>query len=260
MKIKDVEGNDCEAVVLPAVDAVSVEISFGQFCPAVEPEEFGKRGSVFIIQGALDKAYYRKFVKMVKDAGSELQFPPVADVAENTGLVLAHADYRITKNKYGEPVMKFSHYEPIDRQITLGRNGQLGFVDGDEPEETVEEMRKHWRDFLIEIPEPPKKASDEIFLTLAYRFYDAIEAGEKTTEYRDYTENWVKKLLTHPIRRVKFQRGYGGSGHDEPRQMTWEVAKISLYDSETGEKGDPLNPPAGILPDAIAIDLGKRLV
>lgn len=87
----------------------------------------------------------------------------------------------------------------------------------------------------------------------------SFSSGEKKTEYRDYTPNWVKKLLSHPIRTVKFQRGYGGPGHAAPEQMVWTVAGISLVESETGVRGDPANPPEGMIPDAIAIDLGERV-
>lgn len=125
---------------------------------------------------------------------------------------------------------------------------------------SVDEMRQHWLDFILPIPPPPKKANDELYLTLAYEFYDAIKAGTKRTEYRDYTPNRVKKILSHPIRTVKFQRGYGGPGHAAPEQMVWTVERVSLCEAATGQKGDPLNPPEGFLPDCIAIDLGKRLV
>ena len=58
---------------------------------------------------------------------------------------------------------------------------------------------------------------------------------------------------------VKFQRGYGGPGRPKPEQMVWTVKKVWLYESDTDQKGDPLNPPEGILPDCIAIDLGCRV-
>ena len=61
------------------------------------------------------------------------------------------------------------------------------------------------------------------------------------------------------IRTVKLQRGYGGPGHDVPEQMVWTVKRISLYESITRRSGDPRNPPAGILPDCLAIDLGERV-
>ena len=112
---------------------------------------------------------------------------------------------------------------------------------------------------LMPIPPPPASASDELYLVLAYEFYDAIVAGTKKTEYRAYTPNWVKKILSHPIKTVRFQRGYGGPGHPPAEQMVWNVDKVWLYESETEKKADPANPSEGFVPDQIAIDLGTRV-
>lgn len=112
---------------------------------------------------------------------------------------------------------------------------------------------------LIPIPPPPVKKCDEVFLVLAYEYYDAIEKGDKTTEFRDYNEYYVRKLLSQPIQRVRFQRGYGGPGHPKPRQMTWTVKNIDLYNYETRESADPHEVPEGFVPTFIAIDLGERI-
>lgn len=126
-------------------------------------------------------------------------------------------------------------------------------------QESLEQKRTHWKDFILPIPPPPASASDELYLMLAYEFYDAIVAGTKKTEYRAYTPNWVKKVLSHPIKTVRFQRGYGGPGHPPAEQMVWNVDKIWLYESETEKKADPANPSEGFVPDCIAIDLGSRI-
>ena len=41
--------------------------------------------------------------------------------------------------------------------------------------------------------------------------------------------------------------------------MVWTVKRVWLYESDMQQKGDPHNPPEGILPDCIAIDLGERI-
>ena len=126
-------------------------------------------------------------------------------------------------------------------------------------EEQRAEMRKHWRENLIPIPPPPKNATDEVYLTLDYQYYDMIKSGEKTTEFREYSPYWVKRLLSHPIKTVRFQRGYGGPGHPPPEQMVFKVKDIVLYEIATKKECPPDNPCEGILPTHIAIDLGERI-
>ncbi|MBR4260027.1 MAG: hypothetical protein IKQ17_13415 [Kiritimatiellae bacterium] len=111
----------------------------------------------------------------------------------------------------------------------------------------------------LPIPPPPKKMNTEVYLPMAYEPYDWIEKGEKTTEFREYCEYYVKKLLSQPLKTVRFQRGYGGPGHDAPRQMRWTVAKIEYYDIHSRQSAPITNPPAGFRPTHIAIDLGERI-
>ena len=126
-------------------------------------------------------------------------------------------------------------------------------------EEELEEKRKYWRDYLIPIPKPPKDATDEAYLTLAYEYYDMIKSGEKTTEFREYSPFWVKRLLSHPIKTVRFQRGYGGPGHPPPEQMVFKVKDIVLYEIGTRKECPADNPCEGIMPTHIAIDLAERI-
>lgn len=111
----------------------------------------------------------------------------------------------------------------------------------------------------LPIPPPPKKLNTEVYLTMGYEPYDWIEKGEKTTEFREYCAYYVKKLLSQPLKTVRFQRGYGGPGHDEPRQMRWTVAGIEYYDINSRQSAPIDNPPAGFRPTHIAIDLGERI-
>lgn len=108
---------------------------------------------------------------------------------------------------------------------------------------------------LIPIPPPPKNASTEVYLPLRYEPYDQIEGGGKGTEFRAYTPHWVKALLSHPIKTVKFQRGYGAGA----RQMVWKVRNIELYDIESRKSANPRAVPEGFRPTHIAVDLGGRV-
>lgn len=226
----------------------------------VDEGEFPERGIVYLLQTSdytpeeLQEGY-ESIVAMEKERGHG-GVPSIAALEAKNGICMFQAEYEIQQPAEGEWAMVFLSVEALNSEYELDESGNLV----ETRVESLEEMRKHWRDFIIPIPPPPKSGSDEVFLTLAYEFYDAIKVGAKTTEYRSYSANWVKKLLSRPVRTVKFQRGYGGPGHAAPEQMVWKVDKIWLYESGSGTKGDPMNPPEGIIPDCIAIDLGTRVM
>lgn len=70
-------------------------------------------------------------------------------------------------------------------------------------------------------PEPPKAT---VAAVLTHHWYDEIEAGRKTTEYRDTTDYWRGRLFKpdgKPVDAICFSRGYTN------RRMTWEVAGIT---------------------------------
>lgn len=100
-----------------------------------------------------------------------------------------------------------------------------------------------------------KAKSADGYLVLAGKFYDAIESGAKTVEYRDLTE--YNLMRTIGLKTIRFNRGYGSKGRP-PRQMRWEVRRVSLVDGDNREC-DPMRVPDGFWPTAIAIHLGKRL-
>lgn len=100
-----------------------------------------------------------------------------------------------------------------------------------------------------------KSKNDDGFLVLAGEFYDAIEAGNKKVEYRDFTKYNLKRTIG--LRTIRLNRGYGSKGQP-PRQMRWEVKKVALMDTESKEC-DPFNVPDGFRPTTIAVHLGKRL-
>lgn len=123
------------------------------------------------------------------------------------------------------------------------------------------ERSKHWKEHIIPIPPPSKSRPTELYLTMAYEPYDWIKSGEKVTEFREYCETWVKRILANrdTLKTVKFQRGYGGPGRPKPEQMIWTIKNIELYDIETRESSDPVNVKEGFVPTHIAIDLGVRM-
>ena len=100
-----------------------------------------------------------------------------------------------------------------------------------------------------------KSKSGEGYFVLKGEFYDAIEAGRKTTEYRDLTPRNLS--LSIGIKTVKFQRGYGHPGQP-PKQMRFEVKSVRLMDADDREC-DPYNIPKGFIATTIAIHLGKRI-
>lgn len=100
-----------------------------------------------------------------------------------------------------------------------------------------------------------KSKTPDGYLVLAGEFYDAIEAGKKTVEYRDFTEYNIKRTIG--LKTVRFNRGYGSKGKP-PKQMQWEVKVVVLMDGEENEC-DPYNVPEDFWPVTIALKLGKRI-
>ena len=100
-----------------------------------------------------------------------------------------------------------------------------------------------------------RSKSGEGYFVLKGEYYDAIEAGRKTTEYRDVTPRNLS--LSIGIKTVKFQRGYGHPGKP-PKQMRFEVSSVRLMDADNREC-DPYAIPPGFIATTIAIHLGKRI-
>lgn len=107
------------------------------------------------------------------------------------------------------------------------------------------------------------KESTEAYLVLKEVFYNQIKAGRKTVEYRDFTDYWVGRLLSHPLNTVKLNLGYT----DE--HMIFEIDWIGVISKDGKEihafdengqmseegKSDDFEPRGGY----ISIHLGKRI-
>ena len=100
-----------------------------------------------------------------------------------------------------------------------------------------------------------KSKSGEGYFVLRGEYYDAIEAGRKTTEYRDLTPRNLSMSIG--IKAVKFQCGYGHPGRP-PKQMRYEVKSVRLMDADDREC-DPCAIPSGFIATTIAIRIGKRI-
>ena len=96
-----------------------------------------------------------------------------------------------------------------------------------------------------------RSKKSEASLVMIGDYYDAIDEGRKTVEFRDFTEYNLKRTIG--IKTVCFRRGYRSGA----KRMRWEVAKVTLMDEYYAEC-DPFDVPDGFLPEKIAIHLGKR--
>lgn len=83
-----------------------------------------------------------------------------------------------------------------------------------------------------------------LFLILKKQYFDQIESGEKTTEFRAMTDYWVDRLAGKNFETVIFQNGYSP---DSPR-IQCEIIGIRLTETTHEFFG---NQPV----DVIAIDL-----
>jgi len=66
-----------------------------------------------------------------------------------------------------------------------------------------------------------KKSNDTLHLVLTKKWYDMIDSGEKTEEYREYCPHWDKRIWDRrrELKYVTFQLGYK---KDAPR-MTFKI-------------------------------------
>lgn len=88
--------------------------------------------------------------------------------------------------------------------------------------------------------------NDTLFLTLKAKWYDMIESGIKTEEYREFKEYWFKRLANKKYKYVRFSYGY------TRRTMTFEIEDLGW---------DIGRPEWGATPGKVCfvIRLGRRL-
>lgn len=86
----------------------------------------------------------------------------------------------------------------------------------------------------------------KLLLQLKKKWFDKINSGEKTHEYREFKDHWIKRIKNKDIDRVKFTLGYG----EKVPSMEFFIKKISIingketdlkidkpvYDIEIGER------------------------
>jgi len=63
----------------------------------------------------------------------------------------------------------------------------------------------------------------KIHLVLEYCYYEQIDKGKKTVEYRDLTEYWFHRLFMKKPDTVVFHKGYTST------TMTFKIAKILVF-------------------------------
>ena len=49
---------------------------------------------------------------------------------------------------------------------------------------------------------------NNLYLFLKYKWYDLIESGQKTSEYREIKPYWINRLENKHYDTVTFQRGF----------------------------------------------------
>ena len=160
----------------------------------------------------------------------------------NHPVVMGRGDCGDTVKVFGEAQRKANAEEEAED------SGDDGFAEEDD-EAWMRQLAEGIKSGAI------RSKSGEGYFVLKGEYYDAIEAGRKTTEYRDLTPRNLS--LSIGIKTVKFQRGYGHPGKP-PRQMRYEVSSVRLMDADDREC-DPYAIPPGFIATTIAIHLGKRI-
>lgn len=81
-------------------------------------------------------------------------------------------------------------------------------------------------------------------LNLTYYWYDLINSGKKTTEYRRYCHYWNKRFENNQYNIVIFHRGYSWN------TITFKINEIKLLKNKPNDLNEPI---------CWAIELGERL-
>ena len=73
-------------------------------------------------------------------------------------------------------------------------------------------------------PPTPERQRVTVNSVLTHRWYDEIDGGRKTVEYREINDYWTSRLFRpdgSPVDAIRFSRGYTNT------RMTWEVEYIT---------------------------------
>ena len=63
---------------------------------------------------------------------------------------------------------------------------------------------------------------NNLYLFLKYKWYDSIESGQKTSEYREIKPYWINRLENKHYDTVTFQRGFTKN----PPKMMFKILEI----------------------------------
>lgn len=155
---------------------------------------------------------------------------------------------------------KFYHPECPDQFLALTEKIEK---DGDTAPD-MEELAEAMDDEGGFIVPKPKDGGNCAYVVLRKEFYDKIESGEKTNEYREYNEYYVGKFLSHKVNFIKMNLGYSTG-----KSMTFAIRGLSYLDAEgsaevpcykeNGELTLEADLPSGFVPRYFKVSLGKRV-
>lgn len=121
----------------------------------------------------------------------------------------------------------------------------------------------------IPMPNEVDKKSNVAHLVLKKVYYEQIEKGLKTREYRSLTQYYCDKFFGggKEVERVRFQLGYSAPDGGRPPQMEFEVKGICLVSDRDGSEfpakvGEHMTTysdlPEGFVPASYVLLIGKR--
>lgn len=116
---------------------------------------------------------------------------------------------------------------------------------------TSDEIARHREQFIIKIDDRWRNGPRNVFLPIRFGYFDAIKSGSKTVECRQYTQNWVKRLLGPKVETITFQRGYEAGAE----KIVRKVARIELEDEDGKTRYPPDAIPDMAMPALILLHL-----
>lgn len=162
----------------------------------------------------------------------------------------------------GKWIWKFYHPECPDQFLALTEKMESeGGVSNGMNEESDAVAEDGGSGFIV----PKRKDGGNCaYVIMAKEFYEKVERGEKTNEYRDYNEYYVGKFLSHAISYIKLNLGYSTG-----KSMTFAIGGLSYLDAEgktevpcykgNGELTLEADLPSGFKPRYFKVALGKRV-